>query len=202
MYGLRRTSTPLGAPLDLAIVRTHIAQGDNFDDDYVRGLIQAAAAAAENATHRQLLTATWELTLDRFPCHGRRLLLPLGTVQSVTSIEYVDTAGDEQTWDPADYQLVTAKEPAEIVPAYGATWPPTRVQPAAATVTYSVGYGATHESVPELLRYGMMLVVGHMYKNREAVVTGTIATEIPLGAQHIFEQFNLGDGFTDYDVLR
>lgn len=38
--------------------------------------------------------------------------------------------------------------------------------------------------VDDLINAGILLMLGHLYANRESVVTGTIATEIPQGAEY------------------
>lgn len=198
MYSLRRISTvPSPAALDLAVVKRHCRVTHGEDDTYFEALLAAAGESAEAATHRQLLTATWELRIDRFPPGGGPLYLPLGNWQATTSVDYVDADGVTQTLDAELYETVN-REPAELWPAFGQVWPATRYQAGAVAVRWSCGYGDTFEAIPTLLRQGMQLLVGHWYVNREAVVTGTIATEVPLGVAAIFAQFALGDDFHDY----
>ena len=84
---------------------------------------------AELATHRQLITASWELVVDRFPCSGQPLYLPVPRLQEITEISYLDGAGDEQIWDAENYTFAVEKEPAEVWPAFAQTWPVTRCEP-------------------------------------------------------------------------
>lgn len=39
-----------------------------------------------------------------------------------------------------------------------------------------------------------LLIVGHLYANREDVVTGVTATELPLGSQHLLWPYRIGLG--------
>lgn len=39
--------------------------------------------------------------------------------------------------------------------------------------------------VDDLIRCAVLLTVGHLYANREEVVTGTIATRMPVGAEYL-----------------
>jgi uncharacterized phiE125 gp8 family phage protein len=50
---------------------------------------------------------------------------------------------------------------------------------------YICGYGAAATNVPPALRQAMLLLIAHWFENREAVVTGTIATTIPLSARSL-----------------
>jgi hypothetical protein len=100
----------------------------------------------------------------------------------------------EQLHDAGD------KEPAEIWPAYGKVWPVARMMPAAVKVQFVCGYGAGFANVPALMQAAMLLLIGHWYMNREAVVPG-VMMELPLGVKNIFEQLSVGDDFADYDSL-
>jgi hypothetical protein len=180
-------------------------------------LMVAAMAAAENATHRQILTATYELQLDRFPpfgqlfgqpsglhdvwpLRGEPIRLPKPPWQSTTSVKYYDTSGVLQTWSSSNYTTAGDKEPAEIWPAYGKVWPVARMMPAAVKVQFVCGFGAGFANVPALMQAAMLLLIGHWYMNREAVVPG-VMMELPLGVKNIFEQLSVGDDFADYDSL-
>jgi uncharacterized phiE125 gp8 family phage protein len=203
MYGLRRTVEPANPALDIEQVREHLRIFDNSMDGYLRDvLIPAATGAAELATHRQLATATYELVVDRFPCYGVPIYVPVPPLQSV-AIAYSDAAGDGQTWSGASYVVQTEKEPAEIWPAYGEIWPVTRREPGAVRLTFDAGYGDSYASIPPLLRSGMLLVCGHLWMNRATVVVGEgSAVEIPMASREIFSRYNAGDDYTIYDTAR
>lgn len=213
MYGLRLvTAKDEPSPIDMALVKRHLSRrdGDKSDDAYITSLVLAAMADAELATNRQIITATWELQLDRFPLrgwqerpnnwplYGRPIRLPMAPWRVTNSVKYYDTSGVLTTWDPANYTTAGNREPAEIWPAYGKTWPVARVMPGAVLVNFDSGYGDDFTSVPTLLKHGMQMLIAHWYMNREAVVLGTIATELPQGVQNIFERFAVGDDFDDY----
>lgn len=102
---------------------------------------------------------TWDYKVDAFPAPGCALKLPLWPVQSITSVKYVDTAGVEQTWDSANYQVtgLTAEGAAKIYEAYGKSWPSTRDQREAVTVRGVFGYDAGQ--VPADIRRGIILQV-------------------------------------------
>ncbi len=106
------------------------------ENSILRDAINAGHQAATELTGKQFVTATYDLTLDFFPL----VIVPdFPPLQSVTSITYVDTDGDTQTVDSADYILDIASSPARITPAYGVSWPATRVQVNAVTVRYVCG---------------------------------------------------------------
>ena len=86
-------------------------------------LISTAREQAEHELGRALITQTWRLTVDAFPCVELELGKP--DVQGITSVVYTDTAGADQTLDSAAYVLDTSVSPGWLLPAYGYTWPST-----------------------------------------------------------------------------
>jgi len=170
-------------------------------DPTIVALVSAVRERAEAATGRQLLTATYDLVLDSFPCGvqpfelglhwtvdriGNMFLdIPRPPLQSVTSITYVDTAGATQTWSSANYLVDKPSGPrcrrGRIAPAYGVVWPFTQAQINAATVRFVAGYGATGASVPALVRQALLMDLTALYEHR-----GDEATPVPAFAASIY----------------
>lgn len=200
MYALRPVTIDAEPrPIDLAVVKQHLKRFDDSDDTYINGLMVAAMQAAENATHRQIITAEWELLLDRFPAGLAPIKLPRPPWQATNYVKYYDTSGVLTIWSSSNYETAGYKEPAEIWPAYGKVWPIARVKPGAVVVGFDSGYGDAFESVPTLLKHGMLMLIGHWYMNREAVTVGPQGFELPIGVKNIFEQCSVGDDFDNYE---
>lgn len=120
-------------------------------------------------------------------CCRHAIRLPYPPLIEVTSIAYVDTAGASQTMSPADWQVINHGEWSSYVePAYGKAWPALRHQPGAMTITWKAGYA--DGAIPGAIRSGLLLHIGHLFENIEAVVTGTIASELPLSVQDLLEK--------------
>jgi uncharacterized phiE125 gp8 family phage protein len=130
---------------------------ESFDDQMALLLIPAIRREAEHQLGRRLITQTVELVLDEFPAGEIDLLLP--SVQSITSVKYLDSAGDEQTVLNTDYSLDNAKAPARVLLATGASWPATYAVPNAVRVRYVVGYGDDDASVPANIRLWITAMV-------------------------------------------
>lgn len=162
------------------------------EEDLVRGIIAAAVGRCQDVTGRQLLQATWDLTLDAFPLDDV-LEVPRPPLQSVTSVTYVDTAGTSQTWAASNYQVdapTGAMAPmGRIAPAPNVSWPSTREQLNAVTIRFVAGY-ATAAAVPAALKAGILLLIGHFYMHREAVADGRLAA-LPLGVQALFRPYHI-----------
>lgn len=108
------------------------------------GLISSHLITARDWFERQtgILTVsrTVTLTLDTFPCGV--IELKRAPASSVTSVGYVDTAGNSQTWDSAKYvvDLGDATHFARIQPVETETYPLTDDQFADVTITFVAGY--------------------------------------------------------------
>jgi uncharacterized phiE125 gp8 family phage protein len=58
-------------------------------------------------------------------------------------------------------------------------------------VEYTAGYGDTAADVPAPLRQAMLLMIGHWYEHREAVITGSISTGLPLAARALLAPYRV-----------
>lgn len=59
----------------------------------------------------------------------------------------------------------------------------------------AAGSAGDHPMVAnDLVRAACLLIVGHLYANREAVVTGTIATRMPIGPFELITPYRIGWG--------
>ncbi len=145
-------------------------------DPLLSGLIVAARREAETRTNSVLITQTLDQYLDQFPCW--ELEVGLGKLQAVSEITYVDPDGTTQTLSSALYLVDANHERGRITPAYGQVWPATREQMNAVKIRYTAGYGAA-AAVPQPIKQWMLLAIATWYAQREAVITGTIVSELP-----------------------
>jgi uncharacterized phiE125 gp8 family phage protein len=181
-------TAPTIEPVAAAEVRQQLRIDSAEEDSLLNAYIEAARIRAEEVTGRALVTQTWELRMDAFPDEIR---CPRPPLIAVSSIQYIDTNGDTQSF--TDYIADTKTEPGRIVPGlsrYGinsVSWPTTLDTPNAVTVTYTAGYGATAASVPRIIRLAIMHVVAHWYENREPVNIGNIVNPIPGMAEELLK---------------
>lgn len=201
MLNYKVTIEPENLPVSLSEVKSHLRVCTPAEDAQIeRYYIPAATRVIEQDLNRKLITQTMELILDDFP-DSDQILLPGGSIQSIVGITYYDEDGVEQTLSTADYIQGLDFEPARIIKAPDATWPTVRSTygPKPVVVTYVAGYGDNPADVPATIRQAILLTVAHYYYNREAVVTGTIATELPQGVKYLIEAERVGDDFSDYE---
>lgn len=184
---------PALEPVTLAEAKAHCRVSIADDDALLTGYILAAREFVERHTRRSIITQTWDYKPDQrgscwpqhYDCWRKDwysgIEIPLPPLVSVTSVSYVDSAGDSQTLAADQYQVVIRNGKSReglIVPAYSVSWPSLRDQYDNVTVRFVAGYGGL-ESVPNAIRQAMLLLVGHWYESREAVVTGTIVANLP-----------------------
>lgn len=188
-----RTVDATVEPVTAAEAKAHMRILNADDDTYIEGLITAARQHAEHYTERAFVTQTWTLKLDRFPDYFGDIRLPKPLLISVSSITYVDLDGTTQTLSSALYEVDAQSQPARIRPAYGQSWPTTRDQFNAVTITYTAGYGAAATAVPKAIKQAIMIMVAHWYENREPIITGTIVAEVPMSANALLGPYRVGN---------
>lgn len=182
-WGLVIDTAPTVEPVSLDEAKTHLRVTDPDDDTYITNLIKAARGAAEAFTRRAFITQTLDLALDRFPLGiGEPIVTPRPNLISVTSIVYNDQNGDSQTWSSSKYTVDIKNKPGRIFPAFNEVYPTTRGHVNDVTVKFVAGYGAAAD-VPESVRQAILLIIGHLYNNRENTIIGTNVAELPQGAE-------------------
>ena len=185
--GLRRTTDPTVLPLDNEDIEQHIVVAAGEDSALIDTLIAAATSLVEERLHRAIMPQTWDWTLDAFPAE-RILTVPRPALTSVTTLDYIDTAGASQTFASSNYIVDSSGEPGRIALTPTASWPSTQDRIAAVTITYVAGY-ASADVVPDAIKHALRMLVGHWYENREAVLIGTISKEIEFSVDSLLTSF-------------
>ena len=186
-----KITTPTNAVITLNEIKDHLRierDETEFDSD-LQDITTAAIDMVESETNTTLLTTTFAAYWDRWPLLGQHLKLPGNPITAVNSITYVDVGGVPTVWDPADYQFSTTRTPAVIKPIAGTTYPATATDTLdVVCVEFVAGYGDTSDDVPELFKHMIKLLVGHWFRNREAVLVGSISKRIELAFMSIRNQ--------------
>lgn len=180
------TSAPATEPITLTVAKSHLKVDSSDEDDLLTILIQSARETVENFTNRSLITQTRTMKLDEFPKCSHIDLIN-GPVQSVTSVYYYNDDDSNTLLASSDYytDLDSGIPRIKIINS----WPGTYDRLNAVTITYVCGYGAA-SAVPAPLRSALLLILGHLYENRQQVVAGT-SMEIPFGAQELMSPYVL-----------
>ena len=163
---LRYVSGPTTEPVTLAQAKAHLRVDNDAEDSLISALISTARGLAETKLRRALGAQTWTRTLDAFPANAIELGMP--PVQSITSVVYIDAAGDEQTLSTSDYILDNIQSPGWVLPSDSlGAWPSTASTVNAVTVTFVTGWAA--DAVPQEVKQYILMHVASMFDRRDAV---------------------------------
>lgn len=186
---LTRDTAPALTPISLAETKAHLRIDHPDEDALIAALIDAATSYFDAWTGilgRAMVTQTWDVSLDDFP--SAAIHIPLGPVQSVSAVTYVDPAGITQTVSPTNYYVDTKSLDAWVVPNAEFSWPQTMYAPNVVTVRFVCGFGAP-AAVPQAIKQSMLLLIGHWYENREGSVLGTTVAELPFAVNALLAPF-------------
>jgi uncharacterized phiE125 gp8 family phage protein len=195
MYGLVQTVAPTEEPVSLTELKQWLRVDFDQDNALITSLGKAARGMVEKLVGRQLVTATWRLTLDTFPYPGgwafleapalfpdpHQIQIPKAPLQSVSAVEYYDFGDVLHTLETTRYDVDVAHDPGRIFLGMGQTWPVVRLKPGAVRVTFTGGYGAASD-VPEEAKLAIKYAVSFWYENR-----GEVAVELPPASKALLD---------------
>lgn len=197
---IKRTSVVTTEPITLATARLHLrldavgSPPSHPDDALVTSLIKVAREAVEAYTELTVAQTTYAMALDEFPVDA----IELGTypINSITSITYTDTNGTTQTLSSGSYIFDSYSNPAKIFPT--TIWPQAKQIPNAVVVRFAAGFtdgiSPNDYPMPEALKQAMLLYIGELYENREAINVGNLVSQIPLGMIHLMTPHRINMG--------
>ncbi len=150
-------------PVTLDQAKKQLRIDSDDEDDLIQGYIAAATEYAQQYCWAQFITAAFVERRDFFPASIGPMQLARNPNPSVTSVQYLDTGGVLQTLPSTNYVVDPYIVPALIVPAYATYWPTTRWHINDVTVTYTAGYGASQDNVPQEIRQAILLKVSQLF---------------------------------------
>ena len=158
------------------------------DDTLIDSLIKAATQSCQIFTNRYFLSTIVTQYSDKW---DGIYTLYKSPVIGITHIKYFDSNDTEQTLASSNYILDNVSQPARIGIAVNGTLPDIADRINAVHVEYKVGYGITSDFVPEGIKQAVLITIGNWYENRQTVITGRTATELPLSSQYLLEQYKI-----------
>ena len=181
-------TAPTTTAISLAEAKAFLRVDSDYDDDdaYITSLIGVATNVVEQFTRRRLIQQTYNLYHDFFPPY---IDLQVGIVDSVTHVKYYDGNNVLQTLATSNYDLDKRINPGRIYESNTGSFPNTYERPNAVEVEFIVG--GTASDVPAPIIQSIYIIVGRYYENRQDVVTGTIASELPLMVDHLLTPYRL-----------
>lgn len=167
--------------MTLEVAKDHLRILDTDQDSVVEACRKAAISWAETRTERVITQSVYQI---RIVPEDMTLVLPLPDFVEVTKLETVTGSVTAVVYDKAgvigdlaDYMTVDDwQNPAEITVTTdnleGVDY---------LIITASFGMSV----VPEDITAAIKLLIGHFFQNPNEVITGTIATQVPMGAEVI-----------------
>lgn len=203
--------TPAAEPVPLDELKLHLRVDHDEEDPLIVQLGKTAREYVEQDLHRALLESEWDWKLDGFPIarrlsagsanvHSPRerlpwlidysevLEAPLAPLRSVTSITYIDPAGDQQTLSASGYAVDSLSEPARISPAQGLNWPAARRELDAVTIRFKAGWPSA-AAIPEGLKLAIKQLVNLWYEPGRDVVAERRLIPVPMGVHRLLDLF-------------
>ena len=187
-------TAPTEEPVTLEEAKAHLRVDESDEDGLIAALISAAVSHIDGWSGilgRCMVTQTWGESFDGFPSgyHGNKLRLRLDPNLSITWIKYSDSANVEQTLSQTVYEGPFVDDIGPYVALReNQVWPSTYERYDAVTVRYTVGYRAAAQ-VPHAIRQAILLLVGHWYYSREAVVLSKAPAELPFAVSALLAPY-------------
>lgn len=204
-----RVTDPSAAPITLAQAKAHLRLDSDDEDDFVQMLIDVANQNFDGAGKARdgilgcaMMTQTWLLETERWVVPFRRprrlpsdyrIWIEHGPVQAVESIQVYDN-DVLVDWPQVNWRVGHEDTRAFITLAVGGSWPMYDFREDAFQVTFTTGYGDTATDVPAPLRAAMLLMIGHLFENRQSVIVSAsraTAIEVPQAVEMLIAPYKV-----------
>jgi uncharacterized phiE125 gp8 family phage protein len=176
---------PTVEPISVEDAKAALNETGEDQDVFIETLIAAARQQVQRDAQRTLLTETWDLSCDRVPAGTEPLPLLMRPVQSVTSVTTYGLDDAASVMSASEYFLDGSDEP-RICLAANRTWPSALRTYRACVVRFVAGSGDQPSDAPARLVLAMHLLIGHWFRNREAV--GEVGESIALAYEALIDR--------------
>ena len=173
-----------GYALELEEIKDHlyIGKGETDKDDYLKAIRDVAEDYVKDITGRELLQETNKAYFDNWPTGKKydHFDLPFSPLISVPSsgVVYTDSDGNSTTFSSTAWSVDIASEPGRLVLGYNDDWPSVTLDNNnPISIEFVAGY-STARKVPSSIKQAMLLIIGHLYENRETVIIGQGLTPV------------------------
>lgn len=180
MTGAYRVGAAAAGVVTLQEAKEHIKFAEPDQDSLIDVRIAAAVSHVAAVTGRVLGLETWRWSV---PSASGPIVVPVAPVVSLQAITYIDADWQVQAADVADFALIMADpDRPMIAPRPGRAWPSAARRDDAITITVAAGSA----DMDPALRTAVLMLVGHWFEHREAIVAGAMS-EIPMGVPELLE---------------
>ena len=181
------TTAATSDPISLDRVKRSLGLDNVIDfDTTLQELIQSATNAVSNDLGRALVNTTYTLYLQNWP--GREIQLPYPPLVAVDSVKYYGDATETlDTFASSSYTVSTAGDPGVVWVNEDKDWPSLMNRPNPIEIQFQAGYGSNADDVPAAIQAAVTMTAAYFFEQPIPVITGTIATELPLGASRLID---------------
>lgn len=192
MYPPVRVTAPAGPPVTLQEVKQHLrlvagAETYTVEDAILQVYLDAAIAYLDGYSGvlgRCMVTQTWRQDFDDWSQCPRLPLL----AAAISSVKYRKADSTLATVTSTDYSLKADDLGSYVRFGDDFSFPADLAESQAILIEFTAGFGAAAD-VPAALKAAILLLVAHWYVNRETVVTGTIATALPMAVDALIAPY-------------
>ena len=191
---LTTLTEPVNEPVTLVEAKAYL-RVDNTDEDTLIGtLITSAKQWVESYLDRALILRQLVLRLDTFPVEIELPQPPLSTFGTTTavSVTYTLETGTTATLSSSEYRIDRTSTPGVLRQNYSGSWPGHLNDYNSIAVTYWAGYGSDEGDIPPAIKNAILLMVGHLFENRTAVVTNTNTKPIEFALESLLKSKSWG----------
>jgi len=174
-------------PVSLTEAKSHLKVDTTADDTYITSIIKAATQLSEEYTNRFFIDTVIEQYASSF---ADLQTLFKSKVSAVAYVKYYDSDNSLQTLSATVYDTQLNYEPSQIQLAENQSFPSITKRNDAVVARYTVGYGSASD-VPEIIKQAILLTIGNFYQNRNSVVIGRIATELPMNVKWLLDTYKV-----------
>ncbi len=190
-FSVAEVAQPSVEPVGIEYVKSWLRLDDDGFDAQLDLLIKAARRLCCNYTGRAFVNQQFVMKMDRVPLLPNTqyapgnpntiapviqnnwpldpsvwaIRMPRSPLVSVDSFTYIDGQGATQTLASDQYLVDNTSEPGRLSPSLNAYWPGVQWRPNSVSITFTAGYGATADKVPEYFRHAICMTVGHLFDN-------------------------------------
>lgn len=181
----RLVTGPATEPLTYAEVKAFLRLNDDSEQTFVTTLITIARQIVEGQTWRPLISQSWALQFDASELNLFISNINKAPIISIDMVTYYDVNNALQTLSPTLYETDIYGNPARFRLK---SIPSVYDRMGALIVNFVCGY-TNAAAVPQAIKQAMLLIIGHLYENRQDVVTGTQVNEIPMASRYLLEPY-------------
>jgi uncharacterized phiE125 gp8 family phage protein len=187
MFYLLHTA-PATEPVTLNEAKNHLRIDHTDDDTYVGSLIKVARQHVERITNYVCIASTWHAYSEKWSVNGR-LYIMKHPVTAVSKVEYFPSNSNTYIELPGTQYQFERSYPSGV---YVKNNPALQDSMNAIKLTFTAGHANTvGDPVPAEIQQAILILIGHLYENRQEEVTGTIVSRLSAGFRYLCDNITM-----------